>query len=337
MEALRLEVKKRENVEVPIIPVYKPKKAMLKETLPDSVTLQTEDGARTYYIPKEKIEHSLIREREKRILLTILFEDYPLALDSFDFHWDSILNAGGIRASHSLRYCVTDSRERTVITYSKGVQSPLAADSLISCYMGVRCEMEVTGYVVYEWWHLMEWWQWLVLCFPYLAMTILCFFNGYARKIFQYMFVRHEVVAVEKVVAIEKVVTVEKVIHVADVRLEEAKTYCLGGSIYLDLNKKLLYENQECKTLPPQLFKLLILFLESSNGKLSNDEIMEGIWQKKVGLDLVNNLIRRLRIVLKSFPSLIVSYDGNGDYKLQYVGSQDGDGSQIKEPATDKH
>lgn len=75
VEALWIEMQKRSDIPVDMLTVNPAKAQTLKENTPDSVTLISKYGKKTYAIPREKFTHSLIKERKKRMLLSILLEN----------------------------------------------------------------------------------------------------------------------------------------------------------------------------------------------------------------------------------------------------------------------
>ena len=77
-EALWIEVDKKTS-----IPIYHASDGVdgmnvLKERIPDSVFVTTVIGRIGYKIDKTKFANSLIKEREKRIMLGTLLQKYPL-------------------------------------------------------------------------------------------------------------------------------------------------------------------------------------------------------------------------------------------------------------------
>lgn len=118
VDALQIEIKKRGSILVDVITVNPAEMQTLEEPAPDSVTLTSKYGEKTYKIPREKFKHSLVKERKKRILLSILLEDHPVSVDTLNCNWDSLLLEKKIIADTYIRYSITDLEEHTTTTYS---------------------------------------------------------------------------------------------------------------------------------------------------------------------------------------------------------------------------
>ena len=175
VEALQIEVRKRSDIPVDMLTVNPAKAQTFEENAPDSVTLISKYGKKTYAIPREKFAHSLVKERKKRMLLSVLLEKYPVSVDTLNRNWDSLLLAKKIVADTYIRYSITDLQEYTTTTYSRKYRQNPQADSLTPCYMGYRCEVEAAGFVLYRWWQMIDGWQWGLLVLPWIGLCIFMF------------------------------------------------------------------------------------------------------------------------------------------------------------------
>ena len=92
-----------------------------------------------------------MKEGLKRSILSILLEDYPLIPDTLNKMWDSLLVSTDIPVKTRTRVSVTDFQERTSVAHSENISGLLSADSLLSYYLGERCEVEATGFISYGW------------------------------------------------------------------------------------------------------------------------------------------------------------------------------------------
>ena len=315
VEALQIEVRKRGNIPVDVITVNPTEVQTLEEKVPDSVTLTSKYGRKTYQIPREKFANSLIKERRKRILLSVLLEKHPVSVDTLNRNWDSLLLAKKIVADTYIRYSITDLQEYTTTTYSRKYRQNLRADSLTPCYMGFRCEAEVTGFVLYRWWQMIDGWQWGLLVLPWIGLCIFMFAYRRIVSFFKEKFKEKEVVIHEKETIIEKEV------HVTDVRAKTIDIYRFEDGTDFDPIKKILRNGDKEKKIAPQTSILLKLFLTSENQCLKEDEIYEAIWGGNYSPARLSTLLLRLRKTLEGISDITVVYDGNKTYQLKKVHS----------------
>ena len=315
VEALQIEVRKRGNIPVDVITVNSTEVQTLEEKVPDSVTLTSKYGRKTYQIPREKFANSLIKERRKRMLLSVLLEKHPVSVDTLNRNWDSLLLAKKIVADTYIRYSITDLQEYTTTTYSRKYRQNPQADSLTPCYMGYRCEVEAAGFVLYRWWQMIDGWQWGLLVLPWIGLCIFMFAYRRIISFFKEKFKEKEVVIHEKETIIEKEV------HVTDVRAKTIDIYRFEDGTDFDPIKKILRNGDKEKKIAPQTSILLKLFLTSENQCLKEDEIYEAIWGGNYSPARLSTLLLRLRKTLEGISDITVVYDGNKTYQLKKVHS----------------
>lgn len=316
-ESLWREVKKRGNIPVPIISANSPDMHTLEEPYPDTLILESGFGKRMYTVPKGKLEHSLVIEKKKRMLISVLFDKFPLSVETLNQHWDSLLVDKGILARAYIKYSVTNFEDSTTVYYSQQSKKRLRADSLASYYMGMRCEMEVTGFIAYEWCGMFKWWQWAFLTLPWICLLALMFFYEPLLSYFKRRFEKKEIVIQEKEVVVEKQVVVEKEVYIADVGIKETKLCRLEEGVYFDQVERILSNGKIQKKVAPQIAALLKLFLRAENWSLTSEEIDLRMWNGKGNAGKLHTLISRLRETLEDVSSLVVTYDGNGVYQLK--------------------
>ena len=328
VEALQIEVRKRGNIPVDVITVNSTEVQTLEEKVPDSVTLISKYGKKTYAIPREKFAHSLVKERKKRMLLSMLLEKHPVSVDTLNQNWDSLLLAKKIAANTYIRYSITDLQEYTTTTYSRKYRQNLRADSLTPCYMGFRCEAEVTGFVLYRWWQMIDGWQWGLLVLPWIGLCIFMFAYRRIVPFFKEEFKEKEVVIHEKETIIEKEV------HVTDVRAKTIDIYRFEDGTSFDPVKRILRRGDKEKKVAPQITILLKLFLLSENLCLKEDEIYKEMWKGGGAPTQLSSLILRLRNTLKEISDITVIYDGNKTYQLKKAHSIEKNDDYSKEVST---
>ena len=328
VEALQIEVRKRSDIPVDMLTVNPAKAQTFEENAPDSVTLISKYGKKTYAIPREKFAHSLVKERKKRMLLSVLLEKYPVSVDTLNRNWDSLLLAKKIVADTYIRYSITDLQEYTTTTYSRKYRQNPQADSLTPCYMGFRCEAEVTGFVLYRWWQMIDGWQWGLLVLPWIGLCIFMFAYRRIISFFKEKFKEKEVVIHEKETIIEKEV------HVTDVGAKTINIYRFEDGTNFDPVKRILRRGDKEKKVAPQITILLKLFLLSENLCLKEDEIYKEMWKGGGAPTQLSSLILRLRNTLKEISDITVIYDGNKTYQLKKAHSIEKNDDYSKEIST---
>ena len=317
--SLKIELEKRSNDSVLIIPVYRPVHQQLNEPIPDSVVLQTEFGRKVYRIPRYKYENSYYKERRKRLVSSVLLKDHPFSADSLQQHWDDLLGEKRVKIPVGVRTTATDLLEQTDTVYSRQVSFYQETDSLLSYYLGYRCEVEVTGYISsYSMWNVLGVWRILLvfLC-PWLLWGLGYEWYDSLRGLFP--------VHTKKTVIEKREVIVEKPVYKVVVDdAAEVFIYDLGDGVYFDSRQRTLYRNDEKEIIAPQLSILLKQFLKSPRHCLSMEEIDEAMWHGGGNSAKLYKLIQRLRAALEQMTDLTIRNDGEGVYRLDKKGDKKG-------------
>ncbi|WP_291529088.1 winged helix-turn-helix domain-containing protein [Bacteroides sp. UBA939] len=303
-KALELELQKRDTASV----FYKESTGYstisLSDSLPESVKIISEFGEREYFMPKKKRDHALVKEKLKRSTLSIILEDNPLAPDTLNAIWDSLLIAVDIPVKTRTRISVLDLHEHESVSYSKDIFESFPADSLLSYYLGERCEVEVTGFISYGWHDAFVGWGYFVICLPWIIFVLLFFLREKIILILKRWFIRYETVIIETIVPVVAVETGKSYVY----QLEEG--------VFFDTEKKELNRDGATRKLEPQAASLLKLFLDSEGCRLSTAEIDKYLWPDGSGTqERIHTAIRRLRRSLNGITHLVVNYE-NGVYQL---------------------
>lgn len=302
-EALWMEVNKRSDISFYSSSSFEGGMVTLKQMIPDSVSVMTNEGFRRYKIDRKKYDKSLIKESRQRVYLGALLAEYPLSVDTVTLHWDSLLCEKRVPVNAQLRYIHTDLLLQNDTTYS-ATDCRLRFDSLSVSYMGFRCEHELTAFVSCPHWlsvlNVGEWFLWLL---PLGVLGLLAVFYAPVEKFFRQKFVEVKVV--------------EKEIHVADVSIDKAKIYQLPDGSLFDSFAGTLTKDGFIYTLSPQAALLLRLFLRKKNHYLSTAEIEQELWNGNVSVDRIHKAIQRLRGELKKVSLDLVIKNVNGDYELK--------------------
>lgn len=312
VEALKLEVQKRGDVAVLCILADSPEVQTLETPFRSSVTLTSKYGTRNYDIPRVKFDNSLVQYTEKRMMLSYVLEKHPLNVDILNIFWDSLLVGKSVAATTGIRLSTTDLLKNTSAVYSSDSVKVLRGDSLLSRYIGFRCEVEATGFVSYNWWQVLKVGPPIMILF----LLWLCFFLLllYYRQITS--FLRRKLVKKETVVCIhEKKIIVERKMHLEE-EVGQTGLYELADGTILDSEKGILLNGEKIQQVQPQAIILLKLFLRTKDYRLTAVEIDKELWGGKGNPNQLYAAICRLREMLKDVSSLIVEYK-DGFYCLK--------------------
>lgn len=303
-EALRMEVDWRGK-----IPYYQSTDELtgtfpLNRELPDSITFVTSAyGSRRYALPKEKYRHNLYQTCDENSSITYLLQEYPIVLDTLHVHWDSLLCQREVDATTAIRYAYTDWGEYTDTLFSP---ASAATDSLLTCYLGVRCEAEFTGYVgygsIYRHWGVTNW---LIL---FLLLAASAGFSSACRVVYRFA---------------ERKFTRQEILHVADARIEDAKIYQLAEGITYDVMNRTISRGTLSCQLPPQSGILFVLFLRAEDHRLTFDEIDRSLWRGKGSRDQLFTAIKRLRSKLEASGLPLKIIKESDTYQLKITHSID--------------
>ena len=303
-EALWIEVDKKTS-----IPIYHASDGVdgmnvLKERIPDSVFVTTVIGRIGYKIDKTKFANSLIKEREKRIMLGTLLQKYPLEIDSLFVCWDSLLVRRQVPVQKQVRYIYTDWSLLNDTVWSDLGEMDSYSDSITVRYLGFRCEHELVGYVSCPlWMDSLSGVECIFMLLPWILWGLVLVFYSSLEYLIQKKFIHEKVV--------------EKEVHVADVSIERAKIYQLHDGIIFDTLAGTLTQEEVISVLAPQSVNLLKLFLRSSDKRVSVEEIDLELWRGNGTKDQLRNAISRLRKDLKKVGSTLIIQNERGIYELK--------------------
>ena len=84
-----------------------------------------------------KFDNSLIKDTEKRMLLSYVLEEHPLNADTLNTSWNSLLIRKSIKANTGIRLSTIDLLKQTSVVCSPDSIKILEGDSLLSRYLGM--------------------------------------------------------------------------------------------------------------------------------------------------------------------------------------------------------
>lgn len=292
-EALLQELQKRDTLSIPYISNWKAISA-LEEVTPETVELESEFGKRKYEIPCFKFENSIVKGGIQRGLLTALLDESPLDADSLRETWDKLLKKFDIPMKTYIRISVLDLQEQASFSFSKNVQKISQTDSVISCYMGYRCETEATGYAFYYWRGVFGGWHLLAIGGISVSLELLFFIFGRVhshRKNRQTEKIEQERISVIVVTA------------------GQSHVYQLEENVIFDAERMELIKQEQVVKLAPQVVILLEMFLQAEEYTLSTSEISKALWSDGSGTqERLHTLIRRLRKSLNELTNLQIKF-----------------------------
>lgn len=298
--ALLQELQKRDTLSIPYISNWTAISA-LEEVNPGVVEIALDSGKRKYEIPCFKFENSLVKGGIQRGLLTALLDESPLDADSLHGTWNKLLKESDIFLKIHTRITVWDFQEQPSSAFSKNVQKFSQTDSLLSYYMGFRCEVEATGYASCEWWWLLSDWRLLAIGGVCAGIELLFFIFG---KMYCYRKNRQP----------EEVE--QEGLPVIVVTAEQSPVYQLGEHTFFDVERMELIKEEQVVKLTPQTAVLLEKFLQAEGHTLSTSLISETLWPNGSGSqERIHTLIRRLRKSLGELTALQIKFK-NDSYHL---------------------
>ena len=271
----------------------------------ETIKLMTDSGEREYVVPKEKYENSLVKETLKRCIISYILEDTPLIPDTLNAIWDSLLVASGVSMNSYARISVTDMDGCTSVGYSKGVLESLPADSLLTYYLGERCEVEATAYVSYGWWAVFGIWEYLLFFLLWIIIMLL------------FIMSKSIILMLKEKLNAHAPIIIETKVPVIAVGIQEPHVYQLEDGVFFDAEQKVLSNSVKNIAMRTQAVGLLELFLKSKDCRLSISEIDKSLWPDGSGTgDRIHSAISRLRSPLSEVTHLYIEYK-NGVYQLK--------------------
>lgn len=260
---------------------------------PIKVCVESEYGIREFFIPYEKHSHNIERSLDVRASYSYVLYKSPLQADSLNRIWDRLLEEMNYFGKTVVRISVTDWDERETYTYSDDSLYMLKPDSLISYFLGYRCEIGVTGYLYYSWLNIFTVKDEILLCALVLNCFLLSFLKECILKVYRRFFVK------EVTVEIPVPIFIEKEIPIIAVNRSEAYVYRLEDDLFFDADSGVLYRVDNRVKLTATLARLLQVFLDAEDYRLSANEIMELLWPDgSVTQGNVHTVITRLRKAL---------------------------------------
>lgn len=293
--ALKQELKKRDSINVYFATsgnVNLPEEV----TESKSVTMESESGKREYEIPYLKMLHNIGTNSLQKGIHSIKLEKHPLNADELNNVWDSLLVEMGFRGRTGTRVSVTDLSERETCTYSD--KRYAKADSLISRYIGYRNEVGVTGYIHCSLWEVFSAKDLILLCVLFLGCVSLFFIDKYVVLLYRRFFVKMMPIIAPKEV--------------------EAHIYQLEDNMFFDSSSRRLWNADVEEIVAPQPAILLQGFLDAEGWKLTNEEIMQLLWEgAAVQSDRLHSAVNRLRSHLKKVSNNWTVENANFAYQLK--------------------
>lgn len=280
---------------------------------PENVFITSKYGRRECKIDSIKHVNNVTFDAELRGVYSVVLEDYPLVCDTIEAIWKRRLSNQNIMASTGVRVSVTDLDNHTTSDFSKTFGHKSLKDSLASCYIGYRCEVEVTGFINYAWLSNMKFRDIFVFAVPLLVIMILYIIGYSFRDKIEKYFTKEVPVIIEK----EIPVIVEKEILVIATEKSQSHIYKLPDGTLFNFDDSSLKNGEGRNHLSNQNKTLLKAFVEADNNRLTSDEIQSLLWPKGNGTpDTVHQSVSRLRSILEKASKMTLSNEDNA-YQLK--------------------
>lgn len=295
-EALTEEMQKRSGMEVFFCTEGNIHMPVDKKKEPITVFMETEYGKKNFVIPYEKHTHNIIRSSDQRMLYTYLLYKDPLKADSLNMIWSDLLAKVKFPGKTIVRVSVTDWWEHETNSYSNDLSYLSKSDSLVSCYLGYRCEVGVTGFTYSAWWKVLTLKDKILLGALVVASLLLFFVQEFMIRIYRRLFIKEiPVIAMDK---------------------SQSHIYQLEDDCFFDAGSMNLKSSAVNVKLTPLPATLLQGFLDAQDNKLSINEIMMLLWPDGTGTsERVHTTIRRLRKYLSEIDWVVEN--GNSAYQLK--------------------
>lgn len=257
------------------------------------ITLESKYGKREYVVPHFKFDHNIENNFQQRGLHSVILSKQPLDADTLDAAWNRLLVDAGFSGKTGTRITVTDLLERETCTNSG--YPYVKTDSLLSYYIGCRCEVEVTGYIHCSLWDAYSWKGKMLLSAIVLSCLLLFILNKYVSR----FLVRRMPVEVVKGI--------------------DTRIYRLDEDLFFNPYTKELGNAETTTILTAQMVILLQGFLDAKDYRLTIEEIIQLLWpaDTTVLAGRVHSVIKRLRESIAKVSDDWIIENGNLGYQLK--------------------
>lgn len=227
------------------------------------------------------------QKRKKRYTYLIPFDS--LDVNALNKKWRELLYGTDVPTQTSIRILSTNTHE----TLESGLDyQPSSRDSLFSFYIGARREVELTGFISYRWWDVLDG-RWPILIIMLVVGLGVSMLAGFLTLQFcVYWKNRRTVSKLGK----NSNVAVDGNGHVTFYQLEK--------DVSFDTNQRIIRRKEEVEKLTPQQTILLEAFLKAEQYKLTQREIDALLWPDGSGTaERLYTAICRLRKSLEKMSS----------------------------------
>lgn len=261
------------------------------------ITLESKYGKREYVVPHFKFEHNIENNFQQRGLYSVILSKQPLDADALDAKWNRLLVDAGFGGKTGTRITVTDLLEQETCTYSDYRYEK--TDSLLSYYIGCRCEVEVTGYIHCSLWDVFSWKDKMLLSAIVFACLLLFYLDKYIRRSGRHLLARR--------------------MSVKTVKDVDTRIYQLDDDLFFNPYTKELGNAETKTTLTAQMVILLQGFLDAKDYRLTIEEIMQLLWPEDTAVlaSRVHSVIKRLREYIAKVSNDWIIENGNLGYQLK--------------------
>lgn len=231
-------------------------------------------------------------KKESKKRYTYLIPSDSLDANELNKKWRELLYETDIPVKTCIKISTFNASE-TLESYSDSSFQPASRDSLFSFYVGVRREVEVTGFISYHWWNVLDGRLPIVIIMLVIGLGISMFTGALTVQIAAYWKSRG------------KAAKIEKHANIAMIDNNEPTTfYHLEEDVVFDSNRRIIKRKEEIEKLTPQQAGLLEAFLKADQYKLTQKEIDTLLWPDGSGTaERLYTAICRLRKSLERMSS----------------------------------
>lgn len=283
IKVLEHELLKRDNMKVSLYSNRSQAVLSKEEMVKDTVELNiTGVGKRSYAIPLHRRLNNLEVLPEYRVMQSYILLLSPLSADTLLHSWQKSVPDSGLRLS--VRVGVTDFFEKETFSYAGDTVHLADADSLFSCYLGMRSEVEVTGFASYLWYRMFTEDEWYTLFFLFFAVSGLVMVVANFRSVLRWIRI-----------GLHKLFPSWISLPAMETAKEASPVLVVQGLTFCPNNHMLIGENGKTK-LNPQMACLFMLFAKAEGHQLPKVDIMEHLWPDgNCTIHSLHSAISRLR------------------------------------------
>ena len=241
-------------------------RTLLVADIPDSVYMESsEAGKKWYKLDPEKHLMSITSNMNVRSLHSFIFQKDPMDADSLSEIWKEYLEKSSKAVELALFINIMDNDGKVKSICSAKSEWCTASDRMFIIYIGYACEIEVIGFINYSIFSILGWWIFVYLLFYIFSILAV------------YIIVSNILNKIRSLPCI-KIKEVHIPVFVKESDVSHVYSYALRDNFIFYAEQRTIEVDGKKKKMPLQACMLLELFLNSTDYKVTYDEIMNKLW-----------------------------------------------------------